>query len=65
MNHELSVSRECNATLKEEYEILEERFKKHSKMIEDQNSDLENDLKNMATKCKKLQDFYDKHDAIL
>ena len=65
MNHELGVSREANATLKEEYEILEERFKKHSKMIEDQNSDLENDLKNMATKCKKLQDFYDKHDAIL
>ena len=35
MNHELSVSHEANATLKEEYEILEERFKKHSKMIED------------------------------
>ena len=65
MHHELEVSREANATLKEEYEILEERFKKHSKMIEDQNSDLENELKNMAAKCKKLQEFFDKHDAIL
>ena len=65
MNHELGVSREANGALKEEYEILEERFKKHSKMIEDQNTDLEKDLKNMAAKCKKLQDFYDKHDSIL
>ena len=54
MNHELGVSREANGALKEEYEILEERFKKHSKMIEDQNTDLEKDLKNMAAKCKKL-----------
>ena len=65
MNHELGVSREANGALKEEYEILEERFKKHSKMIEDQNTDLEKDLKKMADKCKKLQDFYDKHDSIL
>ena len=65
MQKETEISREANATLKEEYEILEERFKKHARMSEDQTNDLDKDLKNMADKCKKLQDFYDKHDAIL
>ena len=65
MQHELNVGREANSTLKEEYEILEERFRKATRMSEDQISELEKDLKKMAGKVKTLQDFYDKHDAIL
>lgn len=52
--NDLGVSIEANAALKEDYDMLEERFKKHSKMMEEHTKDLEKDQKSLATKCKKL-----------
>jgi len=51
--------------MKEDYDMLNEQFRKHSRLQEDQLVETAKDLKNMASKNKKLQEFFDKHDTIL
>lgn len=51
--------------MKEDYDNLSEQFRKHSKLQEDQIAECQKDIKNMTTKNKKLQEFYDKHSTIL
>lgn len=51
--------------MKEDYDMLSEQFRKHSKMQEDQMGEAQKDIKNMTAKNKKLQEFYDKHSTIL
>lgn len=62
---ELGVSREMNAKIKEEHDMLLESFTRHKKINEQQIQELDKDIKNMVTKNKKLQEFFDKHDKIL
>ena len=45
--------------------MLNEQFRKHSKLQEDQINENAKELRNMAVKTKKLQEFFDKHDTIL
>ena len=40
--------------MKEDYDMLSEQFRKHSKMQEDQMGEAQKDIKNMTAKNKKL-----------
>ena len=51
--------------MKEDYEILEERFKKNQTLNENLVAELKEDQKDTIVKLKKLQDFHDKYDEIL
>ena len=48
------TSHELNARLRDDYEILEERFKKHSKMNDDFVQELKVDLKKTIETNKQL-----------
>ena len=65
ISQEMGVTREANAQLKEDYEILEERFKKNQTLNENLVNDLKDDQKGTIVKLKKLQEFFDKYDTIL
>lgn len=64
-HEQIKVSSELNSAMKEDYDMLNEQFRKHSRLQEDQLAETAKDLKNMAGKNKKLQEFFDKHDTIL
>jgi len=51
---QLTFSREANERLKEDYEILEERFRKHTAMNEGLVSDLKADQQSLRDNCEKL-----------
>ena len=61
----MQITREANARIKEDYEILEERFSKNQKLNENLVSDLKVDHVAVVEKNKKLQEFKDKYDVIL
>lgn len=65
ISQEMQVTREANQQLKEDYEILEERFKKNQTLNENLVVELKEDQKGTIVKLKKLQDFHDKYDTIL
>jgi predicted nuclease with TOPRIM domain len=64
-DQQLATSHELNSKLREDYEILEERFKKHSKMNDELVNELKEDQKEINERNKKLQDFKDRYDSIL
>lgn len=64
-DQELATSHELNSKLRDDYEILEERFKKHSKMNDDFVTELKVDIKKTHDVNKELQEFKDKFDVVL
>ncbi len=64
-DQEIATSHELNSKLRDDYEILEERFKKHSKMNDDFVQELKVDIKKTNDLNKELQDFKDKFDVVL
>ena len=62
---EIGSSHELNSKLRDDYEILEERFKKHSKMNDDFVQELKADIKKTSDLNKELQEFKDKFDVVL
>ena len=62
---EIGSSHELNSKLRDDYEILEERFKKHSKMNDDFVQELKVDIKKTSDLNKELQEFKDKFDVVL
>ena len=51
--------------MRDDYEMLEERFKKQNKMNESIVAELKADLKKIGETNKSLQDFKDKYETIL
>jgi hypothetical protein len=64
-DQQLATSHELNSRMRDDYEMLEERFKKHSKMNEGIVAELKADLKKIGETNKSLQDFKDKYDTVL
>jgi len=62
---ELATSHELNSKLRDDYELLEERFKKQTKMNDDFVAELKVDIKKTTALNKELQDFKDRYDVIL
>ena len=65
ISQEMQVQRDETALIKEDYQILNERFNKQQILYENQVNDLKEDAKKVAEKVKTLQDFHDKYDTIL
>ena len=59
------MTRDSNAQIREDYEILEERFKKNTNLNEELVAGLKEEGKKQDAKLKKLQDFHDTYDIKL
>ena len=59
------MTRDSNAQIREDYEILEERFKKNTNLNEELVAGLKEEGKKQEAKLKKLQDFHDTYDVKL
>ena len=59
------MTRDSNAQIREDYEILEERFKKNTNLNEELVAGLKEEGKKQDVKLKKLQDFHDTYDIKL
>ena len=59
------MTRDSNAQIREDYEILEERFKKNTNLNEELVAGLKEEGKKQDAKLKRLQDFHDTYDIKL
>ena len=59
------MTRDSNAQIREDYEILEERFKKNTNLNEELVAGLKEEGKKQEAKLKRLQDFNDTYDVKL
>ena len=59
------MTRDSNAQIREDYEILEERFKKNTNLNEELVAGLKEEGKKQEAKLKRLQDFHDTYDVKL
>ena len=55
----LKFSRDANANLKQDYDLLLVKFDKHMKASNNLNLDLKEELRQLNDKTSKLQIFYD------
>jgi len=62
---ELATSHELNSKLRDDYELLEERFKKQTKMSDEFLAQLKHDMKSTVETNKQLQEFKEKYDKVL
>ena len=54
ISQEMQVKRDETALIKEDYQILNERFNKQTSLYENQVTELKEDQKKVAEKCKTL-----------
>ena len=59
------MTRDANTQIKEDYEILEERFRKNTNLNEELVAGLKQEAAKVEIKLKKLQDFHDTYDVKL
>ena len=61
---EMQITRDMNAKVKEDFEILTERFQKHQTLNENLVRELKGDHELIGMKCKELEKFKEKHEEI-
>jgi len=65
LEQNLKFSRQANTNLKQDYDLLMEKFDKHMKVTNNLNQDLKDEIQELRCKCSKLQIFYDDNQEIL
>ena len=63
--YQLTFSRNANKKLKEDYDLLNEKFKKEKIILEQMVSDTNSKILGQQDKLKQLQDFFDRHEEIM
>ena len=61
---ELESTRDLNAKVKEDYDILQERFQKHQVLNENLVRELKLDHEQLGARTKELERFREKHESI-
>jgi len=65
LTQQIKLSRDALAHVKEDYELLDERYTKQSKMYEELLQPLKKELYDLKDRQKELQDFHDRYDVII
>ena len=61
----LSFSKDANIRIKEDYEMLEDRYMRHASENEKLVAELRDEVKDIQERTLMLQEFYDKYDVML
>ena len=65
MKSNLKFSQDSNINLKNDYDLLQEKFDKHMKATNNLNQDLKEEIEEQNVKISKLQIFYDDQQEIM
>jgi chromosome segregation ATPase len=65
LQYQLNYARKTNKNLQDDYDLLNEKYKKDKEMLESMVSELNTEIVAAQTKMKDLQDFFDRHEEIM